>query len=128
MLQAPSVRAVVEPSSPRVASRSTTRLPACAVPLAVIVGELVTNSIKYAHPSGVAGQIRMSCHRGLDGSITIDIADDGVGFPQGFDPKSDGGLGLRVVHLLSAQLGASVTFESADLGLRVRLLVAGAPH
>lgn len=98
-----------------------------ALPVAVMVSELVTNSIKYAHPTGDDGRVRVGCSRLVDGSIEIAIADDGVGLPEGFDPATDGGLGLRVVRLLSAQLGGEATFRSSGLGLKVELLIpAGA--
>lgn len=92
-----------------------------AVPLGMVVSELVTNSIKYAHPAGVAGRIDVNCHRTFEGPYRIEIADDGVGLPEGFDPKKDGGLGFQVVRALCKQLGARVTFKSRGTGLSVYL-------
>jgi two-component sensor histidine kinase len=76
-----------------------------ATPVALIVSELVTNALKYAHPSGVAGRIRVSC-RSSGGGLVVEVADDGVGLSEDFDPHSDGGLGFRVVRGLARQLGA----------------------
>ena len=98
----------------------------CVAPLALIVNEAVSNAVKWAHPSGVPGKINLDCRRNAKGAIEIEIADDGVGLPEGLDPAEDGGRGLRLMHKLSRQLGATLTFESTSLGLRVRLRLP--PH
>jgi two-component sensor histidine kinase len=94
-----------------------------ALPIGFIIGELVTNAMKYSHPAGVRGQIELGCHPRPEDAILIQIADDGVGLPENFDPRHDGGLGLRMVRMLADQLGASLTFESSSIGLTVRLLI-----
>jgi len=91
------------------------------VPLALCVLEAVTNAMKYAHPGGVAGLVAVRCAVDEDGGVEIEIEDDGVGLPEGFDPRSSGGLGLRVMRSLVAQLGGDVAFDSEGLGLTVRI-------
>lgn len=97
--------------------------PSQALLIGFIVGELVTNAVKYAHPSGVAGRLWLGCHPRPEGAVLIKVTDDGVGLPDGFDPRRDGGLGMRMVRALADQLGASLTFDGGGLGLTVRLLV-----
>ncbi|SFK73011.1 sensor histidine kinase [Caulobacter sp. UNC279MFTsu5.1] len=91
-----------------------------ATPVALIVSELVTNALKYAHPTGVAGRILVSC-RPAAGGLEVEVADDGVGLGEGFDPHREGGLGFRVVRGLARQLGATLVYETRDIGLTVRL-------
>ena len=91
-----------------------------ATPVALIVSELVTNALKYAHPAGVAGRILVSCRQGARG-LVVEVADDGVGLSEGFDPQTDGGLGFRVVRGLARQLGATLAYEATGVGLTVRL-------
>ncbi|MEJ2814804.1 sensor histidine kinase [Caulobacter sp. CCG-8] len=91
-----------------------------ATPVALIVSELVTNALKYAHPTGVAGRILVSC-RSTGGGLVVEVTDDGVGLSEDFDPLTDGGLGFRVVRGLARQLGADLVYESRGLGLTVRL-------
>lgn len=91
-----------------------------ATPVALIVSELVTNALKYAHPTGVAGRILVSC-RPSAGGLVVEVIDDGVGLSEDFDPLGDGGLGFRVVRGLARQLGADLIYESTDIGLTVRL-------
>jgi two-component sensor histidine kinase len=88
-----------------------------ALPLGLIVSELVTNAVKYAHPAGVAGQIRLSCRRCADDQIALEISDDGVGLPDGVDAMQHGHLGFQLVRALAKQLGATFAFHSDSLGL-----------
>lgn len=96
-----------------------------AVPVAVLINELVTNAIKYGYPSRTPGRIAISCHHARDGSLALEISDDGVGLPEGFDSAVDGGLGFRVVRAVAQQLGATLAFDSSDLGLTVRIEIPG---
>jgi two-component sensor histidine kinase len=91
--------------------------------IGLIAGELVTNAIKYAHPTGVAGCISVGCRRRADATLVVEVADDGVGLPEGFDANVEGALGIRVLRSLAQQLGARLTFHNTGLGLRVELLV-----
>jgi len=88
--------------------------------LGMLSSELITNSVKYAHPTGVPVKIDITCRQDT-GHLMIEIADDGIGLPENFDPATDGGLGFRIVHSLAAQIGAKVHFDSSPLGTRVRL-------
>ncbi|MBK8209504.1 MAG: ATP-binding protein [Rhodospirillales bacterium] len=88
-----------------------------------MISEIIINAIKHAHPSGVTGRLTVRCVRRTDGQLVIEVKDDGVGLPEGFDPASDGGLGLRLVQLLSRQLNATCRFDSTALGLDFRLEV-----
>jgi two-component sensor histidine kinase len=91
-----------------------------AIPLGLIVGELVINSIKYAHPAGITGVIKLESSR-HNGAIVIEVSDDGVGFPEGLDPLVTDDAGLAMVRALAAQLGASISFDSHGLGLTCAL-------
>jgi two-component sensor histidine kinase len=100
-------------------------LPERALSLGFIVVELVTNAVKYAHPTGVAGEIRVGCEQRPDGTITVEVSDDGVGLPEGMDPMKADSLGLRIVRSLAAHLGARLEFEHNALGLSCVLQMPG---
>lgn len=91
------------------------------LPLCLTVTEIVTNSLKYAHPSGTPGKITVACRMDWDGSLLLEIADDGVGLPEGFDLLRDGGLGTRTMRLLARNLDAELTLESRAIGVRSTL-------
>lgn len=68
-------------------------------PLTLIVNELILNSLKYAHPAGVPLRLTVACH--VENSVfVLTVDDDGVGLPEGFDPKKDGDLGFRAIRSL----------------------------
>ncbi|HEX3672838.1 MAG TPA: ATP-binding protein [Rhizomicrobium sp.] len=83
----------------------------------LIVGEAVMNAIKHAHPTGIPVAIALGCRHGADGGVVLDIADDGVGLPENFDPQKSGGLGLRLIRTLANKIGAALDIESDSLGL-----------
>jgi two-component sensor histidine kinase len=93
------------------------------VSLALIVNELVTNASKYAHPAGVPGKVIVTCQQDAKGNLALEVADDGVGLPEGFDPRTDGNVGLRLVRILCTQLDADLLFDSSSLGLHVRIRI-----
>lgn len=94
--------------------------PDFAVSIALAVAELLTNAIKYAHPSGIDGRILVTAMQHGE-HLVIEVADDGVGLPEGYDPAADGSFGLRLVHQTAARWDGSVEFQSSELGLCVRL-------
>lgn len=97
--------------------------PEAALSLGLIFCELVTNSVKYAHPAGTPVAIGIRGRRTADGRLVFDYADDGVGLPEAFDPAVDGGIGFLIVRNRAEQLGADYHFEASDLGMRFRLTV-----
>lgn len=94
-----------------------------ALPIGLMVGELMTNSLKYAHPSGVHGVIRLGCGRDVNGDLMVSVGDDGVGLPEDMDPVSARSLGLRLVNALARQVGGALSFDEDGVGLTVRLRV-----
>jgi|SRR5579871_4483386 len=85
--------------------------------LVLMMSEIVTNAIKYAHPTGVPIQIDIACVHASDGRVVLEIADDGVGFPEGFAEDRDGGMGLKLIRALAGRIGAGLSITSSDLGL-----------
>src|SRR5258708_5012626 len=58
--------------------------PSRAVVLAFAFSEILTNALKYAHPSGLPVARTLASAALPDGGMALEIADDGVGFPEGF--------------------------------------------
>jgi two-component sensor histidine kinase len=91
------------------------------LPLTQIVAEVMTNAVKHAYPAGQSGPILVRCARLPDGTIGIDIIDQGRGLPQTFNPKTDGGLGFRLMRALGRQLDAELDFTSSAFGTHFHL-------
>jgi two-component sensor histidine kinase len=105
------------------ADRDILMPPERALSVGLIVAELVTNSVKFAHPSGVAGRIALECRKHANRTVTLKLADDGIGLPDGIDPMRHGHMGFRLVRTLAAQLCATIAFQSDELGLSFILRV-----
>ena len=73
-----------------------------AVPLGIVVNELVTNAAKYAYPDGRPGVIAVSYRPAQAGGV-LTVADNGRGMAGGLDGAKSG-LGLKVVKALASQL------------------------
>jgi len=82
-----------------------------AVPLGIILNELITNAIKYAYPPGTSGQIRVEL-KGLNGEIIMRVVDHGKGVSTEKKSDSNIGLGLKLVEILTKQINGSFMLES----------------
>jgi len=90
-----------------------------AIPMGLIVNELVTNALKYAFPSETKGTVMVTLKR-VPGQLRLTVADDG----KGVDPRrADSGLGGRLVEGFAQQLGGQVERESGSQGTTVRLIL-----
>jgi len=79
-----------------------------AIPLALVVNELVTNAFKYAYPAeGSGGRVSVGVDL-KDGEIAITVKDDGVGLPEGFSVAGGGNLGMILIGSLLAQLSGRI--------------------
>jgi two-component sensor histidine kinase len=96
--------------------------PRHALHAGLITAELLTNASKYAHPTGLPVKVHIHCETKGDGSFVVEVTDDGVGFPESFDPSTDGGLGFQLMRALANGLKAELQFEHDSLGVCARLV------
>lgn len=83
-----------------------------AVPFGLMLTELVTNCLKHAFPQRRGGEIRVTLVRQADGDM-FTVADNGVGFDDGFDPEGRStSMGLQLATGLARQLGGELSFRS----------------
>ncbi|MGN6155441.1 MAG: GAF domain-containing protein [Sphingomicrobium sp.] len=93
-----------------------------AVPLALVVSELITNAVKYAFPEGRSGQLKVGLRHDGD-RVEIRVSDNGIGLPKDFDPSSGGGLGMRIVTALVRQVRGTLAIRPADPGAEFAISV-----
>ena len=77
-----------------------------AVPIALFVAEVLTNTFKHAFPPGHRGVISLGLDQAKDGELRLTIDDDGTGFDS---TTEAGGLGSRLIDLLAQQVNGTVT-------------------
>ncbi len=82
-----------------------------ALPLALMVNELVTNAIKYAFPDDRAGKIDIVLKEEEPGNWLFSVADNGIGLPDEYSAmlQKNQGLGCQIVHIMVDQIDGKLT-------------------
>jgi two-component sensor histidine kinase len=81
-----------------------------AVPVGLIINELVTNALKYAFPDGRSGTVRISFIREQE-TFCLSVEDDGKGIDVEAKPTGSG-LGQRLLRSMAIQLGGYIEIRS----------------
>jgi PAS domain S-box-containing protein len=84
-----------------------------AIPLGLIVNELVSNSMKHAFPAGISGEIEID-FKSDNGNYYLVVADNGVGFPKDWNFKDSDTLGLRIVNSLTEQIDGVIKLDRTN--------------
>jgi PAS domain S-box-containing protein len=87
-----------------------------AVPLGIVLTELVTNAVKYAFPAPASGTILLQLQRGKPGHAELVIRDNGIGMLH----LREGSLGYGLVRSLVQQINGDIDIQS-DAGLTVTI-------
>lgn len=82
-----------------------------AIPCGLIVNELITNALKYAFKNKKAGEIFIGISE-KEKTVYIQIEDNGVGLPEGFNYLKTETLGLQLVVTLVEQLDGKLELKS----------------
>ncbi len=77
-----------------------------AVPIGLIVNELLTNALKYAFPEGTKGKINISLSQ-ENNTLLLKVSDNGIGKTEGSKPKGTG-FGTQLIQLLTQQLNGTI--------------------
>ncbi len=102
--------------------------PAClssgsASALGMIVNEFVANSAKHGFPDGRVGRVTVTGRRDGQGTYSVVLSDNGIGAAS-LPGTADGGLGSRIIEVLSRQLGAEIVYPECETGIRAELSFA----
>jgi two-component sensor histidine kinase len=96
-----------------------------ALPLGLILNELMTNSFKYAYNSVANGsiEIMLDC---ASGKYTLFYKDTGPGLSENYNYETAGSMGMRLIKNLSKQMGGGFSYRKADNCFVVSFLDANA--
>jgi two-component sensor histidine kinase len=83
-----------------------------AIPLGLIVNELVSNAYKHAFAAQKSGSISIDIKKKNNTDYELMVKDDGKGLPEGFEQQKHKSLGLKLVKILSRQLRGSLSMKS----------------
>ncbi|AKB25089.1 hypothetical protein MSMTP_1620 [Methanosarcina sp. MTP4] len=94
-----------------------------AVPLGIIINELVSNSLKHAFAEKDSGEINISLKRDENSTaenpeeyFLLDVRDSGVGFPEDLDFRDTDSLGLQLVVSLVDQIEGEIRLDTSKGG------------
>ena len=90
-----------------------------AVPLALIVNELVTNAIQHSRPGGKDGRVHVVLKNAPD-NFSVSVSDPGDG-PD--DATQTSGLGTQIIEAFARQIDATVAKERLPAGYAVTITV-----
>ena len=83
-----------------------------ALPISLIINELITNAYKYAFPEKNRGTITVRFFKKSDLILILSVFDNGVGLPKGLDIIKSASLGFVLIKNLTAQLNAEIDVRS----------------
>ncbi|NQT65662.1 MAG: sensor histidine kinase, partial [FCB group bacterium] len=89
-----------------------------AIPLGLVLNELISNTFKHAFPNAENDEIFIRLFQDKDGTINIQLNDNGVGIPSDINLENVNTMGLQTVfNLIKYQLKGEITYNS-DKGLK----------
>ena len=87
-----------------------------AIPLGLLINEVITNSLKYGIEGDSSGEIYMKITRLKHNNYTLFIGDNGKGFSEEINFRNSNSLGLMLIHKLSIQLKGSIEKDNNKKG------------
>lgn len=92
-----------------------------ALPCGLILNELVSNAFEHGFPGDRSGEITIALRRAGPGELLLEVVDNGVGLPPGFDWQHTDSIGLTTATTIARhQLQGALTLEPGN-GLTCRL-------
>ena len=85
-----------------------------AVPLGLIMNELLSNSFKYAFNDVTEGEINLGIRSVTEGKYELLYSDNGPGLPADFNVAKASTLGIQLIYDLSRQIGGNVKYENKN--------------
>lgn len=92
-----------------------------AIPLGLILNELLSNALEHAFPNGTEGTIRVTMQEYAPNRYELEVTDDGRGFSTSPLTPSSSGLGFQLVKKLTRQLEGALQVDSGPDGTRYTL-------
>lgn len=87
-----------------------------AIPLGLLINEVVTNSLKYGFKDNQDGEIYIGLKRESDKQYVLRIGDNGVGFSDSISHKNSESLGLKLIYNLTRQLKGTIKKDASKKG------------
>ncbi len=93
-----------------------------AIPIGLILNELITNAYKYAFPERDAGEIKISFQKTTEKGFQLQVKDNGIGISNDINIDKAKSLGLNLVRGLVEQLDGTMKFIGSNQGTQFELV------
>lgn len=84
-----------------------------AIPLGMILNELISNSLKYAFTGREEGAILVSMKRS-DNELLLQVKDNGIGLPEGFSPDTVNSFGYEIIKAFAQKMKARINIDGSQ--------------
>ncbi len=84
-----------------------------AIPLGLILNELVSNALKHGFPDGMRGEINVD-FKLIDDQYQLKVGDTGIAFPEDLDYHNTDSLGLQLVNSLTSQIDGQIELDTSS--------------
>lgn len=92
-----------------------------AIPMGLILNELISNSLEHAFEGREEGTIKVSLRKGEGEVILLEVSDDGKGLPESIDPHVPDTVGFSLVQTLCRQLKGDFEIVESTAGTHFRI-------
>jgi len=84
-----------------------------AIPIGLVVNEILSNSYLHAFPDNRSGNIQISFKHNPENNLnTLVLKDDGIGMPTGVNPDKSTSMGLQIIQILCKQIEGSLVLTN----------------
>lgn len=87
-----------------------------AIPLGLMINEIITNSLKYGIKNDQSGEILIRMKKIKDPNYILYIEDNGEGFSKEINFRTSNSLGLMLIHRLTLQLKGNIEMDNSKKG------------
>ncbi|HAO46303.1 MAG TPA: histidine kinase dimerization/phosphoacceptor domain -containing protein [Ferruginibacter sp.] len=93
-----------------------------AIPLGMILNELISNALKYAFREKDSGDIWVTLKK-QNNEMLLEVKDNGIGLKAGFDPDNSGSFGYEIIKAFAQKMKARMNIDGSD-GTDVQLIIS----
>lgn len=93
-----------------------------AIPLGMILNELISNSLKYAFKGKEKGDIWVTMKKNAN-ELLLQVKDNGVGLPAGFNPDNTSSFGFEIIKAFSQKMKARMNIENSN-GADIQIIIS----